>query len=1237
MRIVVDLQGAQASNSRRGIGAYSLALTEHLVQGAPNDEVVIALNGAFPDETDRLMEQFRTDGTRTEVWFPPDIIRGAAADDRWAARAAQVVREEFLASLDPDVLLVTSLFEGFADPAVVSVNGHRATPTAVVLYDLIPWVRRSDYLADERLARWYADRLRHLRRADHLLAISSSTRDEAIEWLAVEPASVTNIGAGADERFHPRPPAESTVRAVRARTGLARPHLLYTGGIDPRKNIDRLIHAYGALPASLRAPYQLAVVCSVLPTERAHLEEVARDAGLESDELVVTGFVDTDDLVVLTQSAIAAVFPSLHEGFGLPVLEAMKCATAVVASDRSSLPEVVGRADALFDPTSVQAIADRLAKVLGDESFRSELERHGLQRAESFTWARTAAGALDALRSMHRRVTTAERRPAPACATRVRPRMAVLTPLPPIPSGISDYSALLLPELSRHYDVTVVTDDAVDPAVESEADVQSTDWFRSSHRRFDRIVYHLGNSEFHGHMFDLLAEIPGVVVLHDFALSGIASHMDALGTSREPWRAQLYRSHGYRAVLADLAGTDRSESVWRYPVSLTSLQDAIGIIVHSETARHLADHWYGDGAAARWCVIPMPRALVGRPTRDEARSTLGLEPNELLVCAFGMVGPTKLSDRLTEAWAASDVGRSPHARLVYVGEHGDPVFSELLARTIERTGVANVSITGRVDERTYADHLAAADVGVQLRARSRGETSASAYDCLAAGLATIVNANGALSELPEAAVIRLDDDFSVDDLRQALDRLATDPQLRTQLGAAARDHVVSGHGPRAVADRMASAIEELWLAPPNRRRSIPALLRDLPGRPNSHVTRSVARSATLSLPTTPSPPQLLVDVSELNVADAGSGIQRVTRNLVRCLLLDPPTGFRVEPVAATTSSGYRYARRLAGDLLGLDIGLPDEPIDLGIGDVFVGLDLQPQVVPTHRATYRRLRQRRVRTAFVVYDLLPVNSPEFFLPGAREIYERWLGTAREADALIAISRSVMGDVAAWLQQHPVAGRDPSLGWFHLGGDLDSSASPLDAPDRTSRARQPTSSPEFLMVGTIEPRKGHEQALDAFELLWTAGQEARLTIVGRHGWMMEPFVDRLRHHEELGRRLVFIESADDTVLHQIYERSDCLLLPSLGEGFGLPLVEAARHGLPVLARDLPVFFEVAADAINYFSGTSAEALASALSTQIELARSGQLQHTKGVDVLSWRESTDQLLAALDRTLGLTRGAS
>src|SRR5690606_5090572 len=122
--------------------------------------------------------------------------------------------------------------------------------------------------------------------------------------------------------------------------------------------------------------------------------------------------------------------------------------------------------------------------------------------------------------------------------------------------------------------------------------------------------------------------------------------------------------------------------------------------------------------------------------------------------------------------------------------------------------------------------------------------------------------------------------------------------------------------------------------------------------------------------------------------------------------------------------------------------------------------------------------------------------------------------------------------------------------------------------------------FLMVGTIESRKGYDQVLDAFDQLWGEGSVERLVIVGRQGWLVDDLVQRILQHPENGHRLFWLSDVSDEALVKLYERTDALIMASEAEGFGLPLIEAAKHGIPLIARDLPVFREVAGEGALYF---------------------------------------------------------
>jgi len=165
-----------------------------------------------------------------------------------------------------------------------------------------------------------------------------------------------------------------------------------------------------------------------------------------------------------------------------------------------------------------------------------------------------------------------------------------------------------------------------------------------------------------------------------------------------------------------------------------------------------------------------------------------------------------------------------------------------------------------------------------------------------------------------------------------------------------------------------------------------------------------------------------------------------------------------------------------------------------------------------------------------------------------------------------------------------------------------------------------------VGTVEPRKGHVQAFAAFEQLWAEKVDVNLVIVGMAGWGVEGLPDLLKQHEEENEQFFWLQGISDEYLEKVYGASSCLLAASLGEGFGLPLIEAAQKGLPIIARDIPVFREVAGDHAFYFEGDAPDALASAIRTWVQLEKERRAPSSAEMPWLTWKESADQLTAVV-----------
>jgi len=833
MRIVIDLQGAQTDSRLRGVGRYSVSLAKAMVRNGLGHEFYIVLNGLFPDTIEPLRAEFEglVPRERIRVWEAAGPVQAVDSGNDWRRQAAELIREAFIQSLKPDFVHISSMMEGLRDNGVHSIGrAPHPFPVAATFYDVIPLIQREVYLdADSVLQKPYYEKLEHFERADLLLAISESSRREAIEHLYAGPDAVVNVGAAAEDCFRVVSVLGDFKRSMYEKFGIKREFIMYSGAADARKNQLGLIKAYFVLPEHVRRRYQLVLVGGLPAEYKARFREFSKELFGAADDVVITDRVSDEELVALYNLCALYVFPSWHEGFGLPALEAMACGAPVIGSATTSIPEVLGREDVLFDPHSPHAIAAKIEQVLSDEALLQDLRKHGPKQASLFSWDISARKALSAM----------ER------------------------------------------------------------------WHESNGAYFRSLNNHAGTDFPPRWLFPKISRLPGF-------------------------------------------------------------------------AEHQSD----------WAVV---------------------------------------QDRIA------------HSR---------------------------------------------------------------------------------------------------------------------------------------------------WRA-----------------------TR-----------------YLFVDVSELVQRDARSGIQRVVRAVLQALFRNPPQGFRVMPVYATTDClGYRYASDIWRKY-SQEEWVPEGFIDFCACDVFFGLDMQHHVVIHQREIFDIFRKFGVEIHFQIYDLLPILSPEYFPAGLYDIHCRWLQVLTEvSDGLVCISRTVADDLEQWVTDHPPArvGR-PAIGWAHIGADLLQSAPSMGLPDNAERILKAVGgSVSFLSVSTIEPRKGHAQLLDAADVLWKQGKNICLVFVGKPGWSVDSLVERIEGHRYFGERLFWLKGISDEYLDLLYKEADCLVSASYGEGFGLPIVEAALKNMPLIVRDIPVFREVAGDGAVYFSGKQPEDLAAVMETWLKDHEAGRSLPPEGVQVLSWDQSTKRLM--------------
>ena len=772
--MIYDLLGFQSrDNGERGIARYVLQLG-------------LALERVRPG----LVTQWLV---RPDLPFPagaePLLATGRVARiDRWSEGRSPTTGGVFVAG---------SLFESIhrsSDLVLPSFARTASWRRMAVVYDFIPAVFPELYLKRRAEVNYYAARMTTLAAFDRFLTISQATTNDLIDMIEVDPDHVAMIGAGADDRFR-RPvggPEQALNELIESRVvrGLRPQYILFPTGIDPRKNVNRALQAYGLLSPELRRRHQLVLVCRMSESEREQIMGVAQEAGIQS-ELLLTGYVDDDVLCKLYQAAHLVIFPSYYEGFGLPALEAMRSGAPVLCADATSLKEVQPIREARFDPMSVNRMAAAIERALTDDDLRRRLRN---QKPPAFSWElaaeRTAAVIDDQLEWLGRRRLSV----GPP-----RPRLALISPLPPQPTGVATYAYRLLEKLRRHCDVTVFVDE--DPAyvwAPQGVEIASVDAYEptvAGGAAFDRTMYFMGNSQFHVEALALLERHPGPVVFHDVRLTELYSELQRLHPDQLVDRsvgatvASLYPDR-YRSEVQGMKVIDQ-DTANRFGLLLTRqvVERAESTLVHS---RHAASLLEFDAECEPIVIHPLPC-----PDVDGDRSVP--EPEERarpvhhpVIATFGVVVPSRAPESLIDALAVlvrpgtgAEKGDDELPTLRFVGPVEDHYQDALMGRA-EQLGVAErVEFTGRLNDRRFALAQADATVAVELRAFSNGESPAVVTELLAQGTPTVVTDLGPLGELGDDVVIKVPLAADAATLAEAIGRVLDDGELRRDLSAGA--------------------------------------------------------------------------------------------------------------------------------------------------------------------------------------------------------------------------------------------------------------------------------------------------------------------------------------------------------------------------------------------------------------------------------------------------------------------
>ncbi len=596
---------------------------------------------------------------------------------------------------------------------------------AALVYDFIPYDAPDFYLADPVKRLDYSTSLAWLRRYDLYLPISAPAEARLFELMPRKAATVTGVALPG---------------WVAAAGGPGR-HILTIGGGDPRKNPEVLIRACAASAVLRARRIPLVVAGNYDAYRQRQFHTLMAACGGDPALLQVPGLLPDKALRALVAEAICVVTPSRAEGFSMPVIEAMACGVPAIGSDIPAHAALISDASLRFGPDDAPALTAILERLAGDAAARAAVAAAQAQVWPHFTPAAVAGRIWSAI----------EQQALPRFhAGGRRPRVALLSPLPPAQSGIADFSAAMLPWLRRRADVTVAPANGV----------------AHLSPKYDRVVSMIGNSPLHREIYDLTLRYGGAAICHDARLLGLLRALHGAAGAAAIAAAEIGRD----VTAAEIIAWERDESLRAADFLGPLAAAARPLILHGRPS-------LGRGAVYLPFPIYRPWDVVDSAARNAARARLGLREDEFLIGSFGFVDWVKGVAPALRALSLLPRGRRVF-RMLWVGKSYDNVkdFEELAARL----GVADMVHFNRdfLSEAQWRDYLLAVDCGLQLRLGGPGNISGALQDCISAGLPSVANHDLAESLDAPSYVRRVADVLAPQDIAAALLAMMNDDRPR---------------------------------------------------------------------------------------------------------------------------------------------------------------------------------------------------------------------------------------------------------------------------------------------------------------------------------------------------------------------------------------------------------------------------------------------------------------------------
>ena len=680
-----------------------------------------------------------------------------------------------------DIFYITSPFE--KNVPTYKREWFEEVRVIITVYDIIPYIFKDHYLSDQSAIDWYMNCVDMLRWADRLVVISKKVKDDLIELLNFDEDRIDVIWGAPDSEFNIINISKHEKDKLFKKYNIDSPFVMCTCGDHEREKISGLISAYGKLSEELHRKYQLVIVCKLEIAVIDRFQKLAKDYGVKNN-VIFTNFISDEELSQLYNLATLVAFPSIYERFGFSIFETWACGTPVLTSCDSGLDRIAEDSAILVDSNSIDSITDGLTYAL-TECDLEELAKRGKKSLNPFTWDNVIKATINAFNKTIRKqdieITDTES---------AKSKIAFFTPLPPIQSGISDYSVDIIQALKDYFDIDIFIDDGYIPNCDLSQNVRIFNYrdYKKMKHKYLTSIFQIGNNTYHIYMWPYVQGEKGIIELHDYNLHGVVNY-ESFSRIPNYKRYKRYLREDYSEKVIDHI-IDTNEPDYNYTVNSFLINYADKIIVHSKEAkRKLLE----KDIRRQVYFIHHYANINSLSDRKSSRKKTGLPENSFVFCAFGHIQETKRAIPIIKAFSKI-ISRYGNIRLVFVGKlapHFEEEFQrEILINCLQKS----VSVTGFTKLEEFNTYIDASDICLNLRWPYNGETSGSLMRILAAGKAVIVNDIGSFSEIPNDACFKLPSaegmkpDEEVDYIADAMEQLILNESLRNKLKKNARKY-----------------------------------------------------------------------------------------------------------------------------------------------------------------------------------------------------------------------------------------------------------------------------------------------------------------------------------------------------------------------------------------------------------------------------------------------------------------